>query len=180
MSRGLLFTAIALLAGCSGISVGSDYLPGTNFTPYRTYDWMPNAPAPTPEDRLIDTRIRNAVEAGLEAKGFTHSTSGDPDIYVAYQLITDDRTDVRTVNDYYGSSWRYGPYWGPTMSTSRTETVRYTVGTLVLDFFDADSRELVWRGTAEGKLNERANPEDRQERANDAVRRILTRYPPEG
>ena len=176
--RGLLLLGLALTAACSGISVNSDYMPGTNFTPYRTYGWMPNAPAPTPEDRLIDTRIRSAVEAGLAEKGFTPSTSGEPDIYVAYQLITDDRTDVRTVNNYYGTGWRYGPYWGGGVATTRTETSNYTVGTLVLDFFDAESRELVWRGTAEGRLNERADPEQRQERANDAVRRILDRYPP--
>ena len=178
MSRGILLAAVALCAACSGITVRSDYVPGTEFQQYQTWDWIEGQDQRIAENQITDRRLRDAITASLENHGLTRAASGDPDIYVGYQLTLDDQTDIRTVNDYWGPGWSYGPYWGPT--TSRTETIRYTVGTLILDFFDATTRELVWRGVAEGNTNDSATPEQRQARAEQVVGMILERYPPEG
>ena len=52
------------------------------------------------------------------------------------------------------------------------------MGTLIIDVFDAAERELVWRGSGEGRVNQARSPEDRQERIDDAVRKILRDFPP--
>ena len=70
--------------------------------------------------------------------------------------------------------------YGPAMGTSRTYSVEYTMGTLIIDFFDVGSKELVWRGSAEGKIHESNDPQVRQERANQAVLMILEQFPPRG
>jgi hypothetical protein len=65
-------------------------------------------------------------------------------------------------------------------TTSRTTATTYTMGTLVLDFFDNGSKELVWRGLAEGKIHEANTPQERQERANLAIEKIMDQFPPTG
>jgi hypothetical protein len=66
------------------------------------------------------------------------------------------------------------------MGTSQTYAREYTMGTFVLDFFDVASKELVWRGSAEGKLREYNTPEQKQDRANEVVQKILEQFPPGG
>ena len=56
----------------------------------------------------------------------------------------------------------------------------YDQGTLVLDIVDGRSNELVWRGTAQARIDPSNSPEERQRRINEAVRKILDRFPPGG
>ncbi len=51
-------------------------------------------------------------------------------------------------------------------------------GTLVIDMFDRKSRELVWRGSAEGALLDARRSDQRQEEIDAIVREILRRFPP--
>ncbi len=171
--------AVAVSACGGGISVNSDYMEGTDFVPYRTWDYMPNqgATANASSNRLVDQRLRTAVERTIGEKGFRRDT-GDPDFYVGYQLILDDQTSYETINDYWGTGWGYGGMYGSPMGTSSTRAINYTVGTLVVDFFDADERQLIWRGSAEGTVEPQDNPADRQAQADQAVGAILEQFPP--
>jgi hypothetical protein len=184
-------TAAALIAAllasaCSGISVNQDWNPATDFSGFRTWDWMPepNRPSgdPRADSEIVDQRIRGAIEAGLQRKGFSKADAGEPDFRVGYQIVLDDRVDFETVNDYWGSYWGYGGiyggYYGPAVGTTRTYSREYTLGTLVLDFFDVASRELVWRGAAQGELRQYTDPVKKQERADLVVRKILDQFPP--
>jgi hypothetical protein len=54
----------------------------------------------------------------------------------------------------------------------------YEVGTLILDFVDADSRELIWRGSAEAVMDVSVGPEYRKKKINEAVGMVLTYFPP--
>jgi hypothetical protein len=179
--------AVTLFVGaCSGIFVNQDYNPGTDFSALRTWDWMPAPSRPTGDRRSqnpeVDMRIRTAVETGLQERGFSRDTTGNPDFRVGYQITLSDRVDFETVNTYWGPGWGYtgvyGAYYGPVMGTSNTYARGYTSGTFVLDFFDVASRELVWRGTAEGNLRDYKTAEEKQERANKVVKRILQQFPP--
>lgn len=170
----------AALGGCGGgFSVNSDYVEGTDFAPYRTWDYMPNqgSTANASSNQLIDQRLRAAVERKMGEKGFRRDAS-DPDFYVGYHLILDDQTSYETVNDYWGTGWGYGGMYGSSMSTSNTRAITYTVGTLVVDFFDAEERQLMWRGSAEGTVEPQNTPAERQAQADNAVGAILDQFPP--
>ena len=182
--RARILGAVALtlgLGGCSGIQVNTDYNPDVDFNLYQTFDWAERAGSGDDaliDNELVDQRFRRAVESELASRGMERVRSGQPDLVVGYQLILDDRVDYRTVNTYYGNAWGYrGVYGG--VGTSRTIATEYTIGTLIIDFYDARQRELVWRGSGEGKVNQARDPEESQERINQVVTLILQDFPVE-
>jgi len=51
-------------------------------------------------------------------------------------------------------------------------------GTLVVDMMDANTRTIVWRGSAEHDLNPGAKPEKRDKNITKATEKIFKNYPP--
>jgi hypothetical protein len=85
---------------------------------------------------LVDRRIAAALRSALVANGIAESQ--EPKFLVAYYASVKERTEVRA----YG--WGR-PYFGG--ATATFDTQHYSEGTLVVDFIEADSKTLVWRGT---------------------------------
>ena len=182
--KGSMFVTVVLtlgLAACSGIKVITDYNPETDLTQYETFAWMEGtgrSDDPRASGDLMDRRFRRAIEAELVSRGLQKATSGAPDMFVGYQLALDDKVDYQTMNSYWGSGWGYrGVYRAPMPTSSQTYAREYTVGTLVIDIFDGPRHELVWRGAGEGKVDVARNPQERQERINQAVYLIMEDFP---
>ena len=183
--RTSMFATVVLaggLVGCAGISVTTDFDPDVDLTQYETFAWMEGSGSGSGDIRatgdLVDQRFRRAIESELASRGLQKATSGAPDMFVGYQLALDDKVDYQTMNTYYGSGWGYrGVYRGVGVGT-QTYTTEYTMGTLVIDVFDGARHELVWRGAGEGKVSEARNPQERQEKINEAVELILAEFLP--
>lgn len=94
---------IAALTACSAMSISSDYDPSANFSGFRTYGWMAvpqkSIEDPRIDNRLLDSRIRLAVERQLTTKGFEKQSSGTPDFWIHYQAVLKSKLDV---NHRYG------------------------------------------------------------------------------
>ena len=168
-----------VVCACGGIQINTDYNPDTDFTAFRTFAWAEGSGSgndPRVDNDLVDQRFRRAVESELASRGMERAASGQPDLFVGYQVILDDRVDYQTINTYYGSGWGYrGVYGG--VGATQTTAREYTVGTLIVDFYDAASRELVWRASGEGRVNQASNPQESQERINQVVTQILADFP---
>ncbi len=180
--RARTWGAVALTLGlgaCVGIQVNTDYDLEADFTRYRTFAWAEGSGGGDDHrvnNDLMDQRFRRAVESELVSRGMEKATSGQPDVFVGYQIALDDRVDYQTINTYYGGAWGYRGVYGGVVGTQTTAT-EYTVGTLVIDVYDARQRELVWRGSGEGRVSQARNPEESQERINQAVTRIMEEFP---
>jgi len=184
MRKSVFTLAVLVLttSACAGIQTSQDFIPGTDFSGLRTFDWMPDPPAGQgPQvDALVDRRFDNALEEVLEGKGFQRVTSGQPDFRVGYHLALDEEVDYQQLNSYWGGRWGYGRMYGPTVRVTTVEERRYTTGTLIIDIFDVDAQELVWRGSGESRVSDDVNtPQERQERVTQAVRLVLERFPPD-
>ncbi len=166
---GLLF----LLIACSTISVNYDYDRGADFTVLRTYDWLP-IPPEAGVDGITVKRIINAVDAGLEAKGFTR-TSEAPDFLIAAYGEKVTKVQVRDRGYDYGR-YRYRGY--PGLEDRRIDVYQYEEGTLILDFVDAHKSELIWRGSASAVIDPYASPEKRERQISEAVEKMLGNFPP--
>ena len=128
-----------------------------DFDAVQTFAWQ-DTPETSLEERnpFMHSLIKNTIEAELATSGLTQ-VDADPDIWVNYHASTTVDTQLRT--DSYGytmggygmAGWGYyGMAAGPVSSTTRV--VEYTRGTLVVDIWDAASKELVWRGTVSDTL----------------------------
>jgi hypothetical protein len=151
------------LTSCSSVVVKSDYDPDANFTQYKTFDFMPRPGTKS----LHQKRVEAALEERLIAKGYQKQTEGRPDFLIAYHTNVRDKIDVDTYGYRYG---RYGRRVG-TYTTVR----EYQQGTLVVDFVDAKTKELFWRGWAKGEVNDSIA----KEKIDETVGKILEKYPPQ-
>lgn len=184
----MLLLACAMLAGCSTMEVRYDYDPKVNFTGLKTYAWLDEPKKPTGDPRIDDnailkSRVHTAVDSALAARGFS-KVETDPDFLVAYHVSLDRRQSVQTLNSYYGYGpgwgYGYGSYYRPGYWTGPPETYvyEYEEGTLILDIVNPESKELMWRGSAQDEVRFKSSPEKDQTQLDQAVTEMLENFPP--
>ncbi len=186
---------ITSLAGCSTIEVSIDYDSSEDFSRFTSFDLITELPEPTGDWRidnpLLESRVRAAVENQMAAKGYKRATDGSADFLVGYHAAIERCLSVEVMNsrydygpgsgsaDYrYGHGWGYSRAWGPGPA-SRTYTRYYDEGSLILDIVTPHKKRLIWRGAAKAEIHEADSPRTKRERINEAVERMLGRFPPE-
>jgi hypothetical protein len=161
------------LVGCAGLAVDTDYDPAVDFTKLKTYDWAaPQADGTT--DELAEKRLRLAVDNELRAKGYVLASDA-PDFLVS-TVVTTQTTTAGSVG--VGASVGIPVGRGSvSVGGGKSKPRVKTEGTLVLDFVDAKSRSLIWKGTATAALKD-VSPEEQQARINRVVADVLAEFPP--
>lgn len=171
-----LFIAITLwLSACSSVSVTTDYDHSASFERYRTYTLAPSdekiAMSPSSEAALRDT-----LRASLAARHIIEA-SKDADLHVVRHIFTKEKLSVQETTDwgYRGVPYGYGRYgmWS-TAPRTHTSVSQYTEGTLILDFVDAKTHKLVFRGVGSGTVSD---PVTNAERIREAVEKIVEQFP---
>src|SRR5258707_10033204 len=160
----------ALTAASFAQQVKTDYDHSANFGQYKTYSWEK---VQTKDPLLVD-RIKDAVNAALTAKGWTQVDSGG-DVSVAAVEITQQQQTLNTFYDGFGGGRRWGGFGGFGDATTTTET--YKVGSLVVDLFDAKSKNLLWRGSSSDTLSNNADKNTKN--LDKGVQKMFTHFPPE-
>jgi len=153
----LFLTLVLLFTASCDFKTIVDYDRSADFSNVKTYAWFVER-----DDKVSDLthrRILEAVDEQLALKGMTVADN-NPDVYVTY--FGDDNEKVvadTTHHGYgYGRSWYWDPYWGGGgMSSSTTRVRTYTEGTLVVDIYLAEEKELIWRGAITGTISD--NPQ---------------------
>jgi hypothetical protein len=174
----LALTAVVSAAGCSGMTVNSDFDPTKTeeMRTFSTYAWLtkPTGKPRTAGD-FIDRRVKMIADQVLAEKGYVLTGSGEPDFLVGWHASLDRKLSYNTVNTYYGYGWGYRAGYG----ASRTYVNEYKEGTLILDIVDTTDEALVWRGIAQAEVYPQADAEYRNRQIESAVRKMLSRFPPE-
>ena len=165
---------LALTTQCATVSVQYDYDTKADFPSLRTYDWIPT-PVNVEIGELVVARIKNAVNNQLEIKGLKW-TSKSPDFLIAMHVTK--KRKINIVNSGYGYA-PYGRYWGGYWGHGGVSSYEYEEGTLILDFVDAKSNQMFWRGVAIAELADKPTPEKQEKRINKAVEKIFKQYPPQ-
>ncbi len=175
MIKALVAVGILLvITACSSISVNTDYDPALDFSEYKTFavfkgnvkgSALENAP-------LIKTRVFDAAENSLSAKGFLQTDIDKADLIVYPFAGTKEKMKVTDWGYSYGRYWRGYPY-GRNIDVSS-----YTEASLVLDLVDNKTDELVWRGVGTGTINPNNSPEEKTKAIDEAVSKILEKFPP--
>ena len=169
MVRIALQVGILLVCGFGAAQdIKTNYLPGTDFSKYKTYKWV-NIDGAQKPDQIVDQQIRQAVETQLASKSFTKTDDEKADLFVGYQASIAQQTEWNA----YGTG---GRRWGGGMGTATSSTIQ--IGTLGLDVYDSAAEKLIWRGTATKTLNPSKDPQKNQDRLNKAVAKLLKNFPP--
>ena len=141
----MLAMVLGLLAvSAAAQSVQSDFDRSFRFSELKSFSFAVQkrgATDPLAGDTLNDGRIRNGLESQLTANGF-RMESEKPDFVIAYYVTTKNKLNVQ--------DFGYGP---PRWFGSRDIRVnQYSEGTLMVDFIDVKSNQVIWRGRAVGTL----------------------------
>jgi len=150
--------------------VKTDFDHQANFSQYKTYSWQEIKP----ENSLWDSRIKNAVDAQLTAKGWTQIDSGG-DVAVVAIKTTQTQKSLQTFYDGFGGRWRWRGFGG--MGQSTTTEQDYKVGTLVVDLYDGKTKQLIWRGSAQDTLSDKAS--NNEKKLDKGVAKMFKKFPPE-
>lgn len=165
---------IITLNSCVSVRVASDYDKQASFDTYKSYAFFKPGIDKAEISDLDKKRILRAIEADMNAKGFTKSEN--PDVLVSIFTKTQQNVNVYQNNFGWGwyGGWGWNPWWwGPNYNN----VTRVTEGTLYIDLIDADKKELVWQGMGTAALTTNVNR--KQQKINEIVTAIMQKYPPQ-
>jgi hypothetical protein len=166
-----------VLSGCASVPmVQTEHDPAVDFSRYSTYAWRET---PSGGTALAMQRIVTRIDEQLQSRGWRLVPADDADIAVAAHIATHEEHQLDTFYDgpmWNGWGW-YGPWaWGPPMAYQRNRVTSYTVGTLVVDMFDARTKRAVWSGTAEDTIP--GTPAKINADIDAAVTKMFAGFPP--
>lgn len=173
----VIFAAI-LLTGCAARPM-VEFDQTTNFSDFENFSWrMPEygkVDDPILDSPLLGQKVRDAVVAALQARGFTFHEQ--PAVSPADFIVTYHTAEKEKFSD---SGLRLGfgtGYWGRSsiIYSVGAGSSSYEEGILIIDILDADSGDLVWRGWRGMRLNQ-TNFNDSN--VHEQVELILSAFPP--
>ena len=144
-----------------------DYNHHMDSNKFKTYAWGQGANANAIQDSILLQSAQQAIESQLNEKGLRKvEESENPDLIV----VTSSGLKQQTSYNAWGSGgWR----WGGGMASVTPETTN--VGTLVVDIYDANGKQMIWRGVSQGALSHKGSKNEKQ--MNKAIEKMFKQYP---
>ena len=166
---------LLLLAGCSSATttqVTSEHDASVEFNKYKTFAWHPQGMTSTgiPAQRAAaaQTIIREVVEQELARSGYKHATYATPDFFIVTTIGAVNLTKVRKWGTAEGG-------FTQTATQVPVQAEQMREGSIVIDFIDNKTSQLLWRGLAHGAIN----PEkDMRPQVEGPVRAMMAKFPP--
>jgi hypothetical protein len=168
ISLGFALMMMVIANAAFAQKVTTDYNKSADFARYKTFMWIkePKASSPLTRQRVIED-----VNSALAGRGLKLVTS-DADLCIAAHAATKQERTLNTFYNGFGGGWRWRGGFGSATTTVDT----YEVGTLVVDIFDARTKEAIWRGTSSKTLS--GNPQKNADNLNKAVVKMFKDFPP--
>ena len=171
-----VWTVLATLWTFLGVRVGQDYEPQTDFSRYKSFGWAPGLQekpgASSWGSPFVAKRVHAAVESFLIQNGYPKSSDGKPDFLIGIHLAVEKMIEV----DQSVDGWPGPRYFGD--SAFETYIIEYDEGTLIIDFLDAGTQRLFWRGTGTRRVDYSSSSQRSADTTNRWVSEILKQYPP--
>lgn len=162
---------LGLLVGCSTMKVVTDYSESADFSRFNTFQYKETDMTIADTNPLAHRRIVNAIRQEMMATGLAEVES-DPDVYVTYY----GKVNEQIILHPYTMGYRHGSHWRSGVGHPTTIATTYLRGTLVIDIWEAEQKELVWRGVVSDAVSE--NPDRNTARINRGISRVFQKFPP--
>ena len=163
--------AIALVATACGYSIktSTDYDRRVSFSNYQSFFFLKGNSSGDP---LFDQRAKADVETALILKGWLEVPEGDGQAAVVIHTATRTKHTYLSFYDGWGG-WRYDWEDGRAVSSIVED---YEVGTLVVDIFDASTKQAIWHGFASDALS--GNGKSSEDATEEAINKMFKAFPP--
>jgi hypothetical protein len=149
------FVVAALLAGCaSQPKVRVDKDTSTDFGAYKTFGWFTaeKQAGEVPPDSLVAQRVRNAIVANLQSKGYALNEAS-PDFQISYVLRAYQRPKESGMRIGLGAGGGSGNVGGGVGVSVPVGKRSESVGSITLDAIDATRKAQVWTASYEQLLD---------------------------
>lgn len=155
------------LSACTSTSgVNVEQRDNVNFSKYRTFDFAETQVKtngnqnPLLRSPIAQDRIKQAIAGELAKRGL-RQVDNNPDLFITTHTYIDEAERTVYSNAYPGAGFAYPyavgyrgaylpinyGYWYSPAYYQRPHTEQYTQGTLIIDFIDRRTNNLVWRGS---------------------------------
>lgn len=182
MKKNPLFTIVFIIMFCAGAyaqKVKVDLDKTIDFSKYQTYqflEWQDNINSIVND--FDKKRIRDAFIEEMDKRKLER-VENDPDLVMSMYLVIDQKTSITGYTNYTGGvgvGYRRGGWgWGMGSSTTNYTEEDYLQGTMVVDVYDGESKNLVWQATGVGTVTEK--PEKREKTIPKTVAKIMKKFP---
>lgn len=167
-------SSLALFSGCATTSaptVVSHADPSVSYANYQTFSVVRPSAMSTARNSVVTPmlarQMRDETAAAFAAKGLTKASDDySADLLIVTHGGIDEKIDISDWGLSYGRFGRGG-------LGGRYDITQYKQGTLLVDVFDAKTKELVWRGSAVAEVDGGPNAE----KVKAAVDAVVARYP---
>src|ERR1700758_2964505 len=135
-------------------SVYVDYNHAIDFTKFKTYAWGQGPNPNAIQDSILLQTAQSDVNSQLQLKGLQIvQESQNPDIVV---VLSSGLKQETSYNAWGTGGWR----WGGGMASISPETS--DVGTLVVDIYDANGKQMIWRGISQKALSTKGSKNEKE------------------
>jgi hypothetical protein len=187
----ILVGLVAILSSCSSYN----YYAVSNKSlgaEYQTYAWLPEGKSKTSsiyDNDIAADKIMEAASAELNKRGFKLNNR-KPDLLVRYTAVVSKEAKSYNEPVYYDAPGRYIPRMGihrgrafyyyayrdpfPVYVGIEQRTVNVKQGSIMIDLIDRKTKKVIWRGWAEGELD---NPERAITQLPQVVQNIFKKLP---
>ncbi|HWW85041.1 MAG TPA: DUF4136 domain-containing protein [Vicinamibacterales bacterium] len=148
------------------IQVTTDYDRNVSFANYHTFFIIKGSSSGTP---LLDQRVMDDVRDALTTKGWEGVSEGEGRTAVVVHTATATKHSCEAFYEGWGG-WKWG---GGTAATCRDP---FKVGSVLVDMFDAATKQLIWRGAVSDALTR--NAEQKPSITREAITKLFHRFPP--
>ncbi|MEJ2127675.1 MAG: DUF4136 domain-containing protein [Woeseiaceae bacterium] len=182
-SRILALAVVTLLAsGCSTSNIRSNVDPNADFSNYYTWNFIEDAGPDRGEyESLFTQYVKEAIEIEMSNRGY--KMADDPDIWVNFNAILQEKTKIREVPSgpppgygYYGYRAGYYDPWRGYGWGTETQVSQYTEGTFNIDIIDNEKDQLVWEAVGKARISQQ-DADNLRERVLAGVPRYFALYP---
>jgi hypothetical protein len=139
--------SVVLATACVPMRVRSYAGPDADVGVYRTYQWAGGDLGSTGDPRLDSNRffierVQQTADAQMRLRGYEKTATGTPDLVLHLHARVKQRLDASELDRVNGRCER-----------DDRRAYIFDEGTLLIDFVDARTDALVWRGWAERSLD---------------------------
>lgn len=148
-------------------SVYVDYNHAIDFSKFKTYAWGQGPNPNAIQDSILLQSAQTEINSQLGMKGLQMvQESQNPDLVV---VMSSGMKQQTSYNAWGTGGWR----WGGGMASVTPETS--DIGTLVVDIYDANGKQMIWRGISQDTLSMKGTKNEKE--LNKAINKMFKQYP---